>query len=149
MKLLRRSKQHPPTLPSDEELATFERELKATADEFLLVRDRFFAIRRAKAKYEQADAVDRTNLPAEELAQLEERIESLKITLESHLLSWREASEPFWQIVRYAGLGLVVGWALGFWVAGKRASAERETSRSQPTSSLIASLPSSNLLESQ
>ena len=138
MKLLRRSKQHSPTLPSDEDLAKFESELKETADEFLLVRDRFFAIRRAKAKYEQADAIDRTNLPAEELAQLEERIESLKITLESQLLSWREASEPFWQIVRYAGLGLVVGWALGFWVAGKKASAEKAADLIQPSTSLLA-----------
>lgn len=127
MKLLSRSKQRPPTLPGDEDLADFEQDLKKTADEFLRVRDRFFAIRRAKAKYEQATDIDQTALPKAELAQLEERIESLKITLESQLLSWREASEPFWQIVRYVGLGLVIGWALGFWMAGKKASDDRES----------------------
>ncbi len=149
MKLLSRSKQRPPTLPSDEDLASFEQDLKKTADEFLRVRDRFFAIRRAKAKYEQATDIDKSNLPQEELAQLEERVESLKITLESQLLSWREASEPFWQIVRYVGLGLVVGWALGFWMAGKRASADRESAslQSVPTLSATISPDSSRRLD--
>ena len=137
MKLLSRSKQRPPTLPSDEDLATFEQDFKKTADEFLRVRDRFFAIRRAKAKYEQASEVDQSTLPKEELAELEERIESLKITLESQLLSWRQASEPFWQIVRYGGLGLLVGWGLGFWLAGKKTTADNPPTSSQPVPTLF------------
>lgn len=116
MKLLRRSRPRPPHLPSDDELATFEGALKETADEFLLLRDRFFAIRRAKAKYEQATHADLSRLPTEELAQMQDRIEALKVTLESHLLSWREIQEPFWQIVRFGGLGLVVGWLLHWWL---------------------------------
>lgn len=101
-----------PHLPSEDELATFESALKETADDFLRLRDRFFAIRRAKAKYEQATTADLSQLPAEELAQMQDRIEALKVTLESHLLSWREIQEPFWQIVRFGGLGLVIGWFL-------------------------------------
>ncbi|MFK8182592.1 MAG: hypothetical protein AB8B99_04405 [Phormidesmis sp.] len=116
MKLLRRSTKRIPHLPSDEELATFEGALKETADEFLLLRDRFFAIRRAKAKYEQATSADLSRLPAEELAQMQDRIEALKVTLESHLLSWREIQEPFWQIIRFGGLGLIVGWFLNEWL---------------------------------
>lgn len=121
MKLLRRptqpkSNRRTPHLPSDEELATFEGALKETADEFLLLRDRFFAIRRAKAKYEQATSTDLSKLPAEELAQMQDRIEALKVTLESHLLSWREIQEPFWQIIRFGGLGLIVGWFLNEWI---------------------------------
>lgn len=149
MKLFSRSKQHPPTLPSDEDLASFEQDLRKTADDFLRVRDRFFAIRRAKAKYEQATDIDETTLPQEELAQLEERVESLKITLESQLLSWREASEPFWQIVRYVGLGLAIGWALGFWIASKKASTDRESANLQsiPTLSSTTSSDSPRLLD--
>ena len=139
MKLLSRSKQRQPTLPSDEELAEFERDFKQAADDFLRVRDRFFAIRRAKAKYEQATEIDKSTLPKEELEQLEERIESLKITLESKLLSWRETSEPFWQIVRYGGLGLVIGWGLGFWIAGKKAAQEQSASVSTEHLSMNAS----------
>ncbi|MEL6161298.1 MAG: hypothetical protein AAFQ40_09495 [Cyanobacteria bacterium J06623_5] len=110
------SSRRAPHLPSDAELAGFEAELKDTADEFLLLRDRFFAIRRAKAKYEQATSKDLSQLPAEELAQLQDRLEALKVTLESQLLSWREMQEPFWQIVRFVGLGLVVGWFLRGWL---------------------------------
>ncbi|MGD1897619.1 MAG: hypothetical protein ACFB16_11790 [Phormidesmis sp.] len=112
MKLFRRASKRAPHLPSDAELASFEGELKETADEFLLLRDRFFAIRRAKAKYEQITASDLSRLPAEELAQMQDRVEALKVTLESQLLSWREVQEPFWQVVRFVGLGLVIGWFL-------------------------------------
>ncbi|MGB3672537.1 MAG: hypothetical protein WA783_09380 [Phormidesmis sp.] len=112
MKLLRRTSKRTPHLPSDQDLASFEGELKETADDFLLLRDRFFAIRRAKAKYQQVTSSDLSKLPAEELAQLQDRIEALKVTLESQLLSWREVQEPFWQIVRFVGLGLVIGWFL-------------------------------------
>ncbi|MEL6604986.1 MAG: hypothetical protein AAFP20_17365 [Cyanobacteria bacterium J06614_10] len=110
------SSRRAPHLPSEGELASFEAELKDTADEFLLLRDRFFAIRRAKAKYEQATSADLSQLPAAELAQLQDRLEALKVTLESQLLSWREMQEPFWQIVRFVGLGLVVGWFLRGWI---------------------------------
>lgn len=120
MKLLRRSSKRQTHLPSDDELATFEGALKETADEFLLLRDRFFAIRRAKAKYEQATSKDLSQLPAEDLAQMQDRIEALKVTLESHLLSWREIQEPFWQIVRFGGLGFVIGWGL-HWLLNSRA----------------------------
>jgi hypothetical protein len=106
-----------PHLPTDEELAAFEGALKETADDFLLLRDRFFAVRRAKAKYEQATSVDLSQLPVEELAQMQDRIEALKVTLESHLVSWRDLQEPFWQIVRFGGLGLVIGWFLARWLS--------------------------------
>ncbi|MEL6554175.1 MAG: hypothetical protein AAFQ63_12035 [Cyanobacteria bacterium J06621_11] len=118
MKLFRSARKRAPHLPSDEELASFEGELKETADEFLLLRDRFFAIRRAKAKYEQITSKDLGNLPAEELAQMQDRVEALKVTLESQLLSWREVQEPFWQIFRFVGLGLVIGWFLHKYLGG-------------------------------
>lgn len=117
MQLFRRPAKREPHLPSDEDLASFESALRETADEFLLLRDRFFAIRRAKAKYEQVISLDTCALPAEELAQMQDRIEALQLTLESHLLSWRERQEPFWQIVRFVGLGLVLGWILRGWIS--------------------------------
>ncbi|MGB7088023.1 MAG: hypothetical protein WBD47_20870 [Phormidesmis sp.] len=117
MNLFRRSSQRQPHLPSDEDLSRFESSLKETADDFLQLRDRFFAIRRAKVRYQQATAAPLGNLPEAELAQMQERIEALKVTLESQLLSWREVQEPFWQIVRFVGLGLVVGWFLRGWLS--------------------------------
>ncbi len=118
MKLSRKASTRAPHLPSEEELASFEQDLKQTADDFLLLRDRFFAIRRAKAKYEKLTSADLSNLPAEDLAQMQDRIEALKVTLESHLLSWRQMQEPFWQVVRFVGLGIVIGWFLHLWLGG-------------------------------
>ena len=117
MQLFRRPAKREPHLPSDEDLVSFEKMLKETADEFLLLRDRFFAIRRAKAKYERVHSLDASTLPTEELAQMQDRIEALRLTLESHLLSWRERQEPFWQIVRFVGLGLILGWILRGWIS--------------------------------
>jgi DNA repair exonuclease SbcCD ATPase subunit len=44
-----------------------------------------------------------------ELAQIKQQLEVLEINLESQLFSW---DKPFWQIVRFGGLGVVVGWIL-------------------------------------
>lgn len=116
MKLFGKASARSPHLPSDEELVSFEKDLKQTADDFLMLRDRFFAIRRAKATYEKLATSDLSNLPSEELARLQERIEALKVTLESHLLSWRQIQEPFWQVVRFVGLGIAIGWFLHLWL---------------------------------
>lgn len=112
----KRPRQKSPYLPSDEALASFETDLKTTADDFLILRDRFFAIRRAKAKYEQAVSADLSRLPAEELAQMRDRIEALQLTLESQLVPWKETLEPLWQILRLGGSGLVIGWLLHSWL---------------------------------
>ncbi len=47
-----------------------------------------------------------------ELKQIKEQIEALEINLESQLFSWGSLQEPFWQAVRFGGLGFVVGWIL-------------------------------------
>ncbi|MEB3225829.1 MAG: hypothetical protein VKJ86_08490 [Synechococcus sp.] len=50
----------------------------------------------------QASLKTELNLIAEEIAKLE-------LQLESHLLKWQE---PFWQIVRFTGIGILLGWLL-------------------------------------
>lgn len=47
-----------------------------------------------------------------ELKQIKEQLETLEVNLESQLFSWRSLKEPFWQAVRFGGLGIVVGWIL-------------------------------------
>lgn len=47
-----------------------------------------------------------------ELQQIAQEIEELEIRLETTLVSWETLREPFWQAVRYGGLGLVIGWML-------------------------------------
>lgn len=47
-----------------------------------------------------------------ELRQIKEQLEAIEINLESQLFSWGSLKEPFWQAVRFGGLGVVVGWIL-------------------------------------
>ena len=47
-----------------------------------------------------------------ELKQIKEQLETIELNLESQLFSWGSLKEPFWQAVRFGGLGLVLGWLL-------------------------------------
>lgn len=48
----------------------------------------------------------------QELKAIQTRLEELDLLLESRLLNlW----EPFWQAVRFGGLGMTIGWVLCSW----------------------------------
>lgn len=47
-----------------------------------------------------------------ELHYLQKQLEDLEVYLESRLLNWGSFKEPFWQAVRFGGLGIVIGWLL-------------------------------------
>ncbi len=47
---------------------------------------------------------------AQELAQIRSRLEELDLILESRLLN-----DPFWQAVRFCGLGIAIGWFISTW----------------------------------
>ncbi len=49
-----------------------------------------------------------------DLIQIQEELDLLEVNLESRLLSWKSFGAPFWQIVRFGGLGLLLGWLLAF-----------------------------------
>jgi chromosome segregation ATPase len=52
----------------------------------------------------------------QELEQIKSRLTELDLTLESRLLNeWRLMWEPFWQAVRFGGLGIAIGWVLAHW----------------------------------
>jgi len=44
-----------------------------------------------------------------QLEEIGERLEQVEVELESRLISWSSFREPFWQIVRFVGLGIVIG----------------------------------------
>ncbi|KAI9134597.1 hypothetical protein [Acaryochloris sp. CCMEE 5410] len=56
--------------------------------------------RSAKAQTEQDLAALQT-----ELEQIQDQIQTLGMTLESQLWKWHDLKEPFWQFIRYFGLG--------------------------------------------
>ncbi|MBE9040509.1 DUF2203 domain-containing protein [Oscillatoriales cyanobacterium LEGE 11467] len=47
-----------------------------------------------------------------QLQKISQQLEELEIRLESTLMSWETLREPFWQAVRYGGLGIIIGWVL-------------------------------------
>lgn len=44
-----------------------------------------------------------------QLAEIGDRLEQIEVELESRLISWSSFREPFWQVVRFVGLGIVIG----------------------------------------
>jgi chromosome segregation ATPase len=60
-----------------------------------------------KEQLEQAVAELQT-----ELEQVQEQIHTLAITLESQLWKWQDLKEPFWQFIRYFGLGFAAATLL-------------------------------------
>ena len=52
----------------------------------------------------------------EELRQIEQELESIELNLESSLFSWGSIKQPFWQAVRFGGLGILIGWLLKSYV---------------------------------
>ncbi|NJL02662.1 MAG: DUF2203 domain-containing protein [Spirulinaceae cyanobacterium RM2_2_10] len=52
-----------------------------------------------------------------ELAAIAAQIETIELNLESRLFRWSALAEPFWQAVRFGGLGVFIGWSLGFWTS--------------------------------
>ncbi|MFN7414230.1 MAG: hypothetical protein AN482_00385 [Anabaena sp. LE011-02] len=51
-----------------------------------------------------------------ELSRLQKQLETLEINLESQLFSWNSLKRPFWQAIRFGGLGVIIGWLLKSWV---------------------------------
>ena len=47
-----------------------------------------------------------------ELQQIKQQLETLEVSLESSLFSFSSLKEPFWQAVRFAGIGIAIGWLL-------------------------------------
>lgn len=87
------------------------------------LRDRYLEIKTAqaeKAQLEQKLADVQADLAAKaqaektlaelqtELEQVQDQIHTLGITLESQLWKWQDLKEPFWQFIRYFGLGFAV-----------------------------------------
>jgi hypothetical protein len=47
-----------------------------------------------------------------QLQELGEQLEQIEADLESRLLSWSSFRETFWQIVRFVGIGIIIGVVL-------------------------------------
>ena len=99
----------------EQELASIERSLVALKERYTQVQ----TDRRRQAQLQQRlnelnQELDQQQLPEIklELRQIKQQLQVLEVNLESQLFSWNTFKEPFWQVVRFGGLGVVVGWIL-------------------------------------
>ena len=70
---------------------------------------------RAKQDLKQANAEQQPDVQQElkhELKRVQQQLDEVELALESRLFSWRSFREPFWQAVRFGGIGVILGWIL-------------------------------------
>ena len=115
----------------EQTLSTIERSLLALKERYGVVQTAEIAQENLTKHRQEIEAQWQENqLPEleQELQQIDEQLQELSVTLESHLLSepalqdlfWKGLrqgilGEAFWQIVRFGGVGLVLGWLLKSW----------------------------------
>jgi small-conductance mechanosensitive channel len=71
---------------------------------------------RLQQALEQSAGADLRTALKVELKQVQAQLDELEINLESQLFSWTSLKEPFWQVMRFGGLGVAIGWFLAFLV---------------------------------
>lgn len=101
----------------------FEQALSEVEQNLQVLKERYEQVQRDRERQEELkhrreqirgslrQNSDRQALQAE-LKQIKEQLETIELNLESRLFSWKSVREPFWQAVRFGGLGVVIGWIL-------------------------------------
>ena len=86
------------------------------------LKDRYSQVRRdirmqGELRAEQAELEQQPASEAirAELKDIEQQLAQIEVAIESELFSWDSFREIFWQIVRFVGLGIVIGWGLKSW----------------------------------
>lgn len=90
--------------------AQWEQSLAEVERSLTEIKQRYAQIKRDHASHTELQ--QRQQQLQTELQQVKTELETLELNLESRLFSWSSLREPFWQAVRFGGLGVVVGWIL-------------------------------------
>jgi len=106
----------PPDLHSLEDFSSAIAEVEAALHD---LKQRYAQVQRDRQQRDELRARQATlqateSPPADELAAIAQQLETIELNLESRLFRWGALQEPFWQAVRFGGLGLLLGWLLGF-----------------------------------
>ncbi|NEQ76897.1 MAG: DUF2203 domain-containing protein [Okeania sp. SIO2C9] len=96
-------------------LADVERSFAALKERYSQVQ--YYQRRKAELKHRLEEVRpevrrQKTNELREELQQIQTELETIELNLESSLFGWHSIKEPFWQAVRFGGLGIAIGWLL-------------------------------------
>ncbi|BAZ01217.1 hypothetical protein NIES37_52160 [Tolypothrix tenuis PCC 7101] len=113
-------KQFSNSLPEGNSEADFEQELQEVERSLFSLKERYNQVqsdREQKAKWQQRrQELQQNKNPTPEikaeLRQIKQQLEALELNLESQLFSWRSFKKPFWQAVRFGGMGVIIGWIL-------------------------------------
>jgi hypothetical protein len=114
----------PMTKPEENPQLDFEQELEEVETSLRFLKDRYAQVQKdqqQKAQWQQELKnlkQNRKQTPEmkAELTRLQQQLEAIEIGLESQLFSWVTLKRPFWQAVRFGGLGVIIGWLLKSWV---------------------------------
>jgi chromosome segregation ATPase len=100
--------------------ADFEKEIEEVQQALFALKERYKQVE--TDRFSQAELQQRlqelnqykykTKELKAELKQIKQQLEMLEVSLESQLFSWRSFREPFWQAIRFGGLGVIIGWML-------------------------------------
>ena len=101
---------------TEQDLSDFATALEETHKDFDALHQRYDEVREAFVQRSQLQStITQGHLPKAELNRLKKQLETLEETLENQLMTWNNLKEPFWQVLRFVGLGLVLGWFLRGW----------------------------------
>ncbi|NJP10839.1 MAG: hypothetical protein HC866_16315 [Leptolyngbyaceae cyanobacterium RU_5_1] len=101
----------------EQELAGVERSLQALKNRYLQVQRDQQTQAHLRSRKEQIKRPLQHAASSElnaELKQIQAQLDELEFNLESRLFTWGSLKEPFWQIIRFSGLGMILGWFLAF-----------------------------------
>jgi len=109
-----------PETPGDESefaqaLETVERSLAAVKERYTQIqvdRQRQAELGNLREDVRKSVRQNPTAQLKQELRQIEQELEAIELNLESSLFSWGSIKQPFWQAVRFGGLGILLGWIL-------------------------------------
>ncbi|MEG4345329.1 DUF2203 domain-containing protein [Microcoleus sp. A003_D6] len=96
-------------------IAAVERSLAAVKERYTQIQvDRQRQVELGHRREEIRQSVRQNPLPQlkKELREIEQELETIELNLESSLFSWGSIKQPFWQAVRFGGLGILIGWIL-------------------------------------
>lgn len=99
----------------EQDLEQVERSLQALKERYHQVttdQQRQQALQERLTQVQQQLSRDRSRSLQQELNRIKNQLDELEVALESHLFSWNGFKEVFWQAVRFAGLGMILGWVL-------------------------------------
>jgi CRISPR/Cas system-associated protein Cas5 (RAMP superfamily) len=104
-------------LEFEEELLFLERSLVELKERYTQVQsDRILKAEYEKRRQELNQNKHYTPEIKAELKHIKQQLEVVEVSLESQLFSWKSVKKPFWQIIRFGGLGVIIGWILKSYV---------------------------------